>query len=155
MQCASDRAANDPARALRLAGSWNLKCAPFQAHITDDVGHRYSCAALRGALPEPRAAVCPAWHEAAWPPCPTLTPPDIHDPVRYVDVVAARLAAELGAAPEGTRNMTLNRLAFRLARLRFDVDAIHDCLAPTALAIGLTATEITATIRSAVRGAMR
>ncbi|MEQ1715045.1 MAG: hypothetical protein ABL907_03505, partial [Hyphomicrobium sp.] len=152
-QCDSDRAATDPARLLRLAGSWNLKAAPFAVHITQATGQRYDVDALRAALPEPDS-VGPSAAPHLRTPSFGL-PPHIHALDRYLDVVVRAVTDELACAPVGTRNTTLNRAAFRLARLGVAEDDISACLAPTAQAIGLAAPEIAATIRSAARGALR
>ena len=45
-----DLCATDPARLLRLAGTWNLKRLPFLATITIASGYRYSAATLRAAF---------------------------------------------------------------------------------------------------------
>ena len=154
-RCASDRGATDPARVLRLAGSWHVKGAPFQVHITASTGQRYTADALRAALPEPPVVEMTQMTPASSASCPSLVGTGIHDPGRYLQVVTACLVAELGAAAEGCRNTTLNRLAFRLALLGLDVDAIYERLGPAALTLGLSGPETDATIRSAMRTARR
>lgn len=159
-RCEADQCATDPARLLRLAGTWNLKRSPFLATISMASGHRYSTATLRAAFPVlDREARCgePAPAAASrLPVAQQLRLPQlghINDPERYLDAVVRSLAAELSAAPEGARNMTLNRVAFRLARLGVDTSLIAAELAPVAERIGLGNAEIMATIRSAFRGA--
>jgi hypothetical protein len=58
---------------------------------------------------------------------------------------------ELAAAPEGQRNGTLNRAAFRLGQLGLGLEVVTAALAPVAEDIGLGAHETAATIRSGVR----
>lgn len=73
----------------------------------------------------------------------------------YVDVVLRREVAAVETAPEGTRNATLNRAAFALARFVADGKAsaydITRCLAAAATRAGLGEVEIERTIRSAFR----
>lgn len=160
-RCGSDPCATDPARLLRLAGTWNLKRGPFLATISNASGHRYSLAILRAAFPPldrearsgepaPLAASRPAVARQHRLP----QSGHFNDPERYLDAVVRSLAAELSAAPEGARNMTLNRVAFRLARLGVEANSIVAELAPIAEAIGLGSAEVMATIRSATRGAL-
>jgi hypothetical protein len=159
-RCGADPCATDPARLLRLAGTWNLKRSPFLATISNASGHSYSLATLRAAFPAldreahsgepaPLAASRPAVARQYRLP----QSGHINDPERYLDAVVRSLAAELSAAPEGARNMTLNRVAFRLARLGIDISSITAELGPVAERIGLGNAEIMATIRSATRGA--
>lgn len=66
---------------------------------------------------------------------------------------AERLTHWLGGAVEGNRNASLFWAACRLAEHGIDEQGIHDLLDPPALAVGLGAREIEATIRSAWRSA--
>jgi hypothetical protein len=159
-RCGGDLCATDPARLLRLAGTWNLKRFPFLSTIKTVTEQRYGGATLSAAFPAldrearfgepaPLAASRPAVARQHRLPLSG----HINDPERYLDAVVRSLSAELSAAPEGARNMTLNRVAFRLARLGIDIRSITAELGPVAERIGLGNAEIMATIRSATRGA--
>jgi hypothetical protein len=65
----------------------------------------------------------------------------------------------LRRAPEGARNHTLNRAAFALGQLvgarHLDCDLVHDALVAAGVGIGLTASEVRATVASGLRAGGR
>lgn len=70
----------------------------------------------------------------------------------------ARAAADVASAPEGRRNITLNRAAFRLARLALDgvvdePEARHRLLIAATAGAGLPEREARVTIRRAFAAA--
>jgi hypothetical protein len=77
----------------------------------------------------------------------------------WVQAAIAGEAARVRAAPEGARNATLNRAAFSLGQIAaaglVDGDTIRSALSNSALAVGLAAREIEATIRSGVAAGAR
>ncbi|MBN9375229.1 MAG: bifunctional DNA primase/polymerase [Cellulomonas sp.] len=88
------------------------------------------------------------------PPRPTLASTRVGTPSDPSPVRSSRQLADwLARAQEGTRNASLFWAACRLAELGLAEPDIHELLAPSAQAIGLGASEITATIRSAHRAA--
>jgi hypothetical protein len=100
----------------------------------------------------------PDWlHELAAPPAPASPPAGRSTPVvpRVRGYVHAALTGEIQAvldAPAGTRNDTLNRAAWNLARLITDGaisrDVIEAALQHAGEATGLAPAEVTSTIRS-------
>ena len=131
--------ATDLARVLRLAGSLHLKGEPHRVGIAAAPGTRYPASTLRAALP-----VAPKPDDAPR----IIVRHAIAHPDRYIAAALAGLLGELASARAGTRNATLNRIAFRLGLLRFDYERTAALLTPAALAIGLGAQETLATIRS-------
>jgi len=77
--------------------------------------------------------------------------PRIENPDHYVIAAINGVVADLARAMAGARNHALNTAAFRLGQLGIDEAEATKILMPTASAIGLSAHEITRTIRSGVR----
>lgn len=77
---------------------------------------------------------------------------------RYGNAALAGECDRVATAPDGTRNHTLNRAAFRMAQLVeqgiLTETTVRDDLRTTALVAGLTATETDATLNSAFKGAV-
>lgn len=76
---------------------------------------------------------------------------------RYGNAALTSECDRVAAAPNGSRNDTLNRAAFNLAQLVeqniLPADTTHDALRDAALASGLPSKEIDATLESAFKGA--
>ena len=79
-------------------------------------------------------------------------PPVAGGGTRYTLAALNEEAAAVAAAPEGTRNDTLNMAAFRLGRYvgsgQLDGQTVTDALTRAALAAGLGEAEIASTLRS-------
>jgi hypothetical protein len=77
----------------------------------------------------------------------------------WVQAAIAGEAARVRAAPEGCRNATLNRAAFSLGQIvasgLIDADTVRGALNSSALAAGLTAREINATVASGLAAGAR
>lgn len=134
----ADPQACDVARCLRLAGSWHLKRQPCRVEIIGGAGRTYSARELLSAFPAP-------------PPKPFTPMPRIEVADRYLAATLRGVVAEITNAPNGRRNGTLNRAAFRLATLGLDAQHIAHVLVEPARQIGLATHEISATIRSGAR----
>lgn len=129
-----DRHACDLARVLRLAGSVHQKSHPVPVRIVAVNARRYSARELSDAFPPPPRPACVA--------------PPIRHPDRYIAAAMDGLRDELARAPVGSRNATLNRVAFRMGQLGIGFDAAACLLAPVAQATGLDDMEIIPTLRS-------
>ncbi|CAN5824174.1 hypothetical protein BH23GEM6_BH23GEM6_25910 [soil metagenome] len=83
------------------------------------------------------------------------TPEAVVHGTRYVQAAVERECLDLATAPEGTRNATLNRAAYALARFvaadEADAGSVVRALTYAATAAGLTEREITRTIESAFK----
>lgn len=75
----------------------------------------------------------------------------VRDRGRYLDVVLAKLEAEVRSAPEGGRNRSLNGAAWSWARLGGD-EAGLERIGAAGMAAGLDPAEVTSTLGSARRG---
>ena len=139
-QFGADRNAKDVARVLRLAGTLHQKDGAQRVQIVDANGMRYTRHQLQEAFPPPRSPVRPV-----------IEPPKIVRSDRYLQAVITGVVADLSQAVEGTRNGSLNRAAFRLGQFGINLGETIEILSPAALAIGLSPTEIVATVRSGVR----
>ena len=134
-----DRQACDVARVLRLAGTWHLKGEPFKVQVVGGSGEVYDRRTLLDAFPIPPP-----------PPRPRIEPPRVLCEDRYVQAAIHGVLTDLSQAPQGQRNATLNRAAFRLGQLGLDVESATSFLSPTAAGIGLGSDEIAGTIQSGV-----
>ncbi|MFF0967581.1 bifunctional DNA primase/polymerase [Streptomyces sp. NPDC003703] len=115
------------------------------------------------ALNSTAATVLPAWLHAVLQPAPTAPP----GPLRLPEVGGSRAAlaaleaecAVVTAAPDGLRNVTLNRCAFKVGRFVAWGDlprpVVEDAFQGAGEARGLTAAECRATIRSALDSSLR
>ena len=82
------------------------------------------------------------------PPAPTRT---VKHADRYTAAAIEREAHAVRTAGRGTRNATLNRAAYALARLDVSNDVITQTLTEAATQAGLSKQEIRATIRAAIK----
>jgi hypothetical protein len=77
----------------------------------------------------------------------------------WVQAAIADEAARVRAAPEGSRNATLNRAAFSLGQIAaagiVDAATVRSALTASALAVGLAAREIDATVASGMAAGAR
>lgn len=73
---------------------------------------------------------------------------EVRDRGRYLASQVERLAAEVASAPEGERNVRLNRAAFKLAQVQADDEAGFERLAAAAIAAGLEPGDVASTIAS-------
>ncbi|GAB1328400.1 bifunctional DNA primase/polymerase [Streptomyces sennicomposti] len=115
------------------------------------------------ALNSAAAIVLPTWLHAVLQPAPTTPSGPLRLPV--VDGSRAALAAleaecaVVAAAPDGLRNVTLNRCAFKVGRFVAWGDlprqVVEDAFQGAGEARGLTAAECRATIRSALDSSLR
>ncbi|MFE5603878.1 bifunctional DNA primase/polymerase [Streptomyces coelicoflavus] len=115
------------------------------------------------ALCGPEAAVLPAWLQAILQPAPARPVGPLRLPV--VDGSRAALAAlesecaVVAAAPEGLRNATLNRCAFKVGRFvawgELPRQTVEEAFQGEGEAVGLTAAECRTTIRSALDSSIR
>ncbi|MYX45280.1 DNA primase [Streptomyces sp. SID89] len=115
------------------------------------------------ALNSAAAIVLPTWLHAVLQPAPTTPSGPLRLPA--VDGSRAALAAleaecaVVAAAPDGLRNVTLNRCAFKVGRFVAWGDlprqVVEDAFQGTGEARGLTAAECRATIRSALDSSLR
>lgn len=142
-----------PGLDLKAAGGYVV--APPSLHAS---GHRYEWIAPED-LPE-RPAPAPEWLRAIVAPpamrpvAPLRTTHRDNLSPRYVAAAIERECMELASAPEGTRNDTLNRAAFALARFvesGADADAIEGALLAAALHAGLPEREVRRTLASAFK----
>jgi hypothetical protein len=70
---------------------------------------------------------------------------------RYVETALARECAQVASAPDGARNVALNRAAYALARLHISTIEIADALLRAAIRAGLPEPEARKTITSALK----
>ncbi|MFD0315973.1 bifunctional DNA primase/polymerase [Streptomyces flavalbus] len=115
------------------------------------------------ALCGPETAALPSWLHALVQPAPPRTVSPLKLPA--VDgnrAAVAALEAECAVvteAPEGLRNVTLNRCAFKVGRFVAWGDlprhVVEDAFQGVGEAVGLTAAECRATIRSALNSSLR
>ena len=132
---------------IDIRGDGGYVIAPPSRHPS---GHTYQWET--GTPPQP----LPGWlrHAALPPPTPRPTRPA--QPVvagdRWARAAAEGELQRVRTAPEGTRNTTLNRSAFRLGQIAatglLDPDATYDHLVGAAIDAGLTPTEAECTTRS-------
>ncbi len=115
------------------------------------------------ALSAPVAAPLPAWLFAILQPAPTrprgpLRLPAVDGSLAAVAALEAECAV-VAAAPEGLRNTTLNRSAFKVGRFVAWGDlprhVAEDAFQAAGEAVGLTAAECRTTIRSALDSSLR
>jgi hypothetical protein len=128
-----------------------LVVAPPSRHAS---GHCYRW------QPFAKPAAPPAWLLAHLRPVPsrrTAALPDHRHP--YALAVLRGEVARLHSARPGTRNTTLNWVAYRcgqfVGRGDFDRAEVEGLLTEAALAIGLSAREVTATLQSGLRAGIR
>ena len=127
-------------------GTGGYILAPPSTVASDVGGQGYEILTLNA---DPRPVYGERIRELLTPPRPRVTPAR----AGTVPQDAGRLTRWLGGAVEGNRNASLFWAACRLAEHGIDEQGIHDLLDPPALAVGLGAREIVATIRSAWRSA--
>ena len=108
-------------------------------------------AELRSAIHAADVAAWPALYQQHTSLGDGVTPARIVHHDRYMIAAIDGVVSELAGAMEGARNHALNTAAFRLGQLGIDEAEATKILMPTASAIGLSAHEITRTIRSGVR----
>jgi Bifunctional DNA primase/polymerase, N-terminal len=154
--------AADPARRITVSVGGNGGIGPG-VDVRGAGGYVVGAGSVAGGLPylalaEGDAAPLPRWLAdlAARPAAPRRMPATITGPREPGSYAAAALeaeAAEVAAAPEGCRNHTLNRAAFKLARLignGLDAATITAALSEAARRAGLGEDETARTIRSAL-----
>ena len=82
---------------------------------------------------------------------------EVHTSDRYTTAALRNEVEAVRTAPQGTRNGTLNKACWNLARFiatgELSQIDIEDALTEAALGAGLGEAEITATLRSAIRAA--
>ncbi|MEV7198889.1 bifunctional DNA primase/polymerase [Streptomyces griseoluteus] len=114
-------------------------------------------------LNAPEPAPLPAWLLSILQPVPALSGTPLWLPAvdgsRAALVALERECVTVAAAPEGARNMTLNRSAFKVGRFVAWGDlprqVAEDAFQRTGEAVGLTAAECRTTIRSALDSSIR
>ncbi len=142
----SDPAVHDLPRVMRLPGSWHRKdpARPVLVELIE--------AAFPSAACEPAPPPAPLPSDTPAEPAPLSDSSD-----RYARSAIERATQAVLAAPEGTRNDTLNREAHGLYGLvkagRLDYEAVTDALRKAALAAGLSEEEVSTTLFSAMSAA--
>lgn len=136
----ADPNACDITRCARLPGFNHMK-DPSRPHLVRVVG-----GSRRRVTTE---AFLRAYPSINLPPRPTVKVEPVEISDRYKAAAVAGVLADLGAAPKGHRNASLNRAAFRLGQLGFEPQNVLQIVLPTAAAIGLPHPEITKTTISA------
>lgn len=140
----ADAQAIDAARCGRLPGFHHMKATPQRVEIIGGTREPVRKRELLAAFPAPPE-----------PPRPAIPSAPVRAPTRYAKATVARLQNELATAADRRRNATLNYAAFRAAQVGLGRDEVWAAFAGIALGLGLTATEIKATIGSAIEGAAR
>lgn len=143
-----------PGLDVRGDGGYVIACPSVHAS-----GDRYQLRSGGSLTPD-----LPGWLTARLEAPPPSPPPTPGRPVAVRDVSAwARAALDgelqrLRAAPEGTRNDTLNRVAFRLGQIvgggALDEATATAVLVEGGTAVGLAEHETTATVRSGLRAGL-
>lgn len=130
-----------------IRGDGGYVIAPPSCHQS---GGTYSLVARGGELPD-----LPDWLLAALRAAPAVATDPPATVTRSSAWARAALDGELdrlGRAAEGTRNATLNRVAFRLGQIvgtgRLDEDEVAPLLVQRGIAIGLREREVVNTVRS-------
>ncbi len=146
--CGGDAAATDAVRVMRLPGYHHRKGEPVAVEVVSSSSATYDYDDLVAAWPavdgdEPVAAAAPVVRASP-----------SGESTRYGLAALAAEERRIAAAPVGQRNVALNRAAFAVGQLvaggELEADAI-DRVAAVAVGAGLSAGEVTATVRSAER----